>query len=444
MGTPNGAGGLSRKGPFIPALGISLAMATLVGSAAQAKPWVQAWSLSIPYASPSQRAVEDTGRSGLLLLDRGSDFAVAAGSYGKYVPDLALRTAEGGRIISRRRLLSWLSFKAARQGRLYDDPEPTFRFVCPPGTLLMVQVPWLALVDLRTGSIIRSLLPSPDLSDSHSRAPHVLSNPLPMAVAVLADGRAVAVASNVGDRPRLFVYNSDLTRCMAVRSLPRYATGLAWSPHGKRVAVLYDGKFNGKRDFVGEFPKLMPVRLPDVAIFDADAGRQIMTFFTGGPESEIAFSPGGSLIYVISQESNVTSLQQDAVRAFDSHTGKLVRTLAPKGPPVHDEFAISPDGQVIAANASTGLWHPFFTEAPAFGDVSRVELFDAKTGRVIFSRSARTSADLGLNPVFSPDGRLLIVQFAPGRSARQRRAGMLHIVAYPLAPLRSGRRAKRR
>lgn len=406
----------------------------------------QTWSVDVPCPYYGE-LVQGVSVNGTLLLDEGCTYTEHGGTY---VPHLVLRRVEDGSAVSHKVLQGWTNFVDARKDRLYDSfrspsyaygsaSDPAFRFLRGPNAVLLIQVPWLAVVDLRSGSIVRSVLPSPDLTDPKSPALHIpISQPVPMVAAVSPDGEAIAVASNLGKRSRAFIFNSDLTKQTKSWALSRYVEDLVWSPDGKRIAVLYDGKFDAKGRYVGQFPWLMPVRFPDIAVFEAATGRELESFFTGGPEAEIAFSPDGSLIYSISEASNVATLQKDALRAFSPTTGKLVRIISPRNLHVHDEFAVSPDGRFIAANASTPLWHPFFTEPHYFGNVSRVAVLNAKTGKVLFRHSRRVADAVPLNPIFTPDGRMLIVQYGPARSAKGSQRYLVHIVAYSLAALHGG------
>lgn len=400
----------------------------------------EVWSVGVPCQSAGMLLQGASPKSGLLL----DESCTNASNGNKYIPDIVLRRTDDGQVRSRKVIRDWHGFAKKRRGQFFRSfdatrwfnasLDPAFRFLQQPDTILMKYPPWLAVVDIRSGAIVRSLMPSPDLADPNSPALHVpIRQPFPMIVAVSPTRESIAVASNLGKGPSAFIFNSDLTKRVQSWALPRYAEGLVWSPNGRRIAILYDGKFDSKGKFVGAFPQWMPVRLPNVAIFDARSGTKLASFFTGGLEAAIAFSPDGSLIYVISETTNVTKLHKYAVSAFSSSNGKLARILRPSGPPVHDEFAVSPDGRFLAANASTDLPHSFWTEPPAFSNVTRVVVFDAQTGKVLFRHSRRIGAAVPLNPIFTPDGRLLIVQYGPDLSAEGKQRETIHIVAYSMA-----------
>lgn len=437
-------------GALLLALGLLLAAASGNVSAAGRKPGKRVWSNApCQYGAGGAGLVSGISANKDLLVScetNRSPRDCSEVDWTNCLPELILHRGSDGTEISRNLLHEWGAFLDANKSRLYpsfcssgsagdDTLFPAF-WPLGPRTVLAVQVPWLTVVDLQTGSIVRSVLPSPDLTDRQSPGLHVpISNPIPMIVAVSPHATQVAVASNIGKGPRVFIFNSDLTKQVGSWAIPRFVEDLAWSPEGKRLGVLYDGKFDAKGKFVGEFPGLMPVRLPDVDVFKVASKVKLASFFTGGPEAEIKFSPDGSLIYAISEKSNVTTLQRDAIRAFSSASGKLVRVLSPNGPQVHDEFAISPDGRFIAANASTPRWHPFWSEPSAFGNITRVVVLDAETGQVIFQHERRVDLDVPLNPIFILGGRLLLVEYGPRRSMRRKQLYRISIVAYSMAGL---------
>lgn len=400
-----------------------------------------AWSVDIPCEYALALVQGASSKSGLLLDEGCTD--VSRGN--KYIPDLVLRRTDDGQVASRTLVNGWPGFVKAREGQFFPGSDvtrwfnasldPAFQFLRLSGLALMKDSPWLAVVNLRSGSIVRSVLPSSDLTDPKSPPLHVpLGNPVPMIVSVAPERGTVAVASNIGKGPRMFIFNSDLTRQLWSWPLKRYVEDSAWSPDGKRLAALYDGRFDSKRNYVGELPQSKwPTSLPDIETFDPTSGAVLMQCTSGHPESEIKFSRDGSLIYTISQQSVAGPMRGDGVRVFSSTSGKLVRVIAPNRPRLHDEFALSPDGHFIAADASTDLPHPFWTEPVAFSNVTRVVLLDAKSGKVLFQHKRKIGRAAPLNPIFTPDGRLLIVQYGPYLSAKGKQREVVHVVAYSMA-----------
>ena len=130
----------------------------------------------------------------------------------------------------------WPDFIKARRGQFFPGSDitrwfnasldPAFQFLRQSGVALMKDSPWLAVVNLQNGSIVRSVLPSPDLTDPKSPALHVpLGEPIPMVVSVSPETGVVAVASNIGSGPKIFVYKSDLTRLAQRRFLSLRSRG---------------------------------------------------------------------------------------------------------------------------------------------------------------------------------------------------------------------------
>src|SRR5690348_8850272 len=236
---------------------ITTAPATLGAMGQSRRTGGPAWSVDVPCEYALALVQAASAKDGLLL-DEG---CIAASKGNKYIPDLVLRKADDGQVASRTVVHDWPGFINERQGQLFPGSnvtrwfnaglDPAFQFLRQPGFVVMKDSPWLAVVDLRNGSIIRSILPSPDLTDPKSPALHVpLWHPVPMIVSVAPGRRTVAVASNIGKGPRMFIFSSDLTRQLCSWPMKRYVMGIAWSPDGKRVGVLYDGKFDGSGKYV--------------------------------------------------------------------------------------------------------------------------------------------------------------------------------------------------
>jgi hypothetical protein len=226
----------------------------------------------------------------------------------------------------------------------------------------------------------------------------------------------VAAVYNIGKDTHLYLYDSDLKRQMACWQLPRMVKDLCWSSDGKNLAVLFNGRFdeNRKERLVdNQFTDTLPE--PDVWIMDPRSGEPLVKFRTGTAQDQIAFGEDGSLIYVINDYLYYSSsAHQGAVRAFSAVSGAGVQTISagPKG--VHSAFCLSPDGSVIAADASTYLPQGL-RELNTWEKKARVVLLDAKTGDLLFEHHERTNGGISdpLGLAFSTDSRLLFVDF-PG------------------------------
>jgi sugar lactone lactonase YvrE len=229
----------------------------------------------------------------------------------------------------------------------------------------------------------------------------------------------VAAVYNIGKDTHLYVYDSDLKRRIASWQLPRMAKDLCWSRDGKKLAVLFHGRFdeNRKERLVdNHFWDTLPE--PDVWIMDARSGEPLVKFRTGRAEDQIAFSRDGNLIYVTNDYLYDSPPDHPgAIRAFSAVSGAAVQTIGagPKG--VHSGFCLSADGSLIAADASTYLPQGFLRELNTEEKTARVVLLDAKTGHLLFEHHERTKGQIAepLGLAFSPDGRLLFVDFPGSR-----------------------------
>jgi sugar lactone lactonase YvrE len=295
-----------------------------------------------------------------------------------------------------------------------------FRFQGDGSRIIAIQTPWLVLIDAMKQTEIARALPSESYlrKDSPGR-PSPDGDVRVCHLDVDAQNGFVAAAYNVGKDTNLYVYDSDLKRKIASWELPRIVQCLCWSPDGKKLAVLFNGWFNEDRQrYYG--PSWTTPNDPDVWIIDARSGKPLVKFWTGTAQDQIAFSKDGNLVYVTNESGYFSPPEHlGAIRAFSAVSGALVRTISagPKG--VHSAFSLSPDGSLIAADASTYLSQGFLKELNTSEKISRLVLLDTKTGHLLFEHHERTEGDVAdpLGLAFSPDGQLLFVDF-PG-SQRQ-------------------------
>jgi WD40 repeat protein len=375
------------------------------------------WSVPEPWDTSAK--LEDIRRDGALLISEPGD----------YSPSLSLRSVKDGRLIGALSLTAWHEFARSHLGELfYQGMGRAFRFLGHTDRILGVQYPWLVLIDARTGNEIRRALPSQDLladlAELNARRTWYGKPTFFLAVALRTTDDYVATAYNYGVGPRIFVYDSELAQMHAWKR-DRYVRDVSWSPDGKRIAVLYSGKYDQNRTYVGGDPKKMPVRLPDVEIIDAETGAKVVEFFTGGPEAKLAFSPDGSLLYTISEPKDLGyspgDEEREVIRVFSPKSGDLLRTLTVKRSGVRSSFTISRDGRYIAADASTALmpWHfPLTEQLGSPGANERFVVLDAATGKVVFDCHRKTTLADGTGPLLSPDGRILVVGFGPDKRQR--------------------------
>jgi WD40 repeat protein len=290
-----------------------------------------------------------------------------------------------------------------------------------------LQTPWLVLIDVNKQAEVGRALPSESyLRKDIPGRPRMEAGVRICHLSVDPQNGYVAVVFNTGKKTDLYVYDSDLKRQVASRELPRMVKDLCWSPDGTELAVLYHGNYDENRELVGGSLWGMSSE-PDVWLMDPRSGQPLHKFSTGTPEDQIAFSKDGRLIYVINDylhqpRGGVIGVfsrdHRGAIRVFSAVSGELVQTISagPKG--VHSGFSLSPDGSLIAADASTYVplilgWREM--EQPS-GKIARVVLLDAKTGDLLFEHHETTYGDISepLGLAFSPDGRLLFVDFPRG------------------------------
>jgi len=213
-------------------------------------------------------------------------------------------------------------------------------------------------------------------------------------------------------KPEVFLYNARSSSPFLSWRFPRFVQGAAWSPDGKKLAVLYSGLCNANLNFYNENGKGRLPTLADIAVFDARTGHLDFSFFSGQPEAQIAYSLDGKLLYCIaSNDPSRVSLfphhGRDAIRVFSAADGKLVRTIRVPHTGVRSWFALSPDGKLIAADATTNAtWVPHDPPPIAV----RFVLLDVGTGKKLFEHEETWGGGDATATVlmFSPDGQTLI------------------------------------
>ncbi len=304
-------------------------------------------------------------------------------------------------------------------GRFRDHLPRPFKFLPGSTRVIGLQEPYLVLIDLQKKAVVRHVLASDDLLDPRSpylRVTQYVEFKYTMFAINPQDG-SIAAASNLGAEPRVFLFGPDLQGPIRSWSLPRYAQDLCWSPDGKRLAVLYSGLFNQKKELVVDLQYLRrrdflaSVRLPDVSIFDPLTGQELLKFSTNDIDAKIRFNLDGSLIYCVSSTESGEPWKKHSIRAFSASTGSLMQTITAPGSGVRNNFALSPDGRFIVADASREVPHPFFTEGSGWQKIGGFVLFDAKTGDLLFENDKKMAGETWdpMRFAFSPDGRLLFV-----------------------------------
>jgi WD40 repeat protein len=318
------------------------------------------------------------------------------------------------------------------------------RIVCAHG-------PWLALIDIQTKKEIQCVLGTRGFFGVKLSAADVDKMPRSQAVVAVdsKDGR-VAVAYNTLKNPQILVFSRYLRTRVAGWKALKYVQGLFWSPDGKRLGVLYyntyEPSYNQREEWRNRDPEVAFAGVPDVSIFDVSSRKELLSFATGGFEAKATFSPDGKLIYVIAhcrvfrEYARGSDWTKDTLRAFSSTTGKLVRAFKVKGTGVRDNFAVSPDGDFIAADCNKDVHSPLYYNLLTLltmredlsDDVNAgFVILDTSSGRLIFRETQRMvgAVSSSLPLFFSAKGGLLIANF--GRTSN-RVAGQL--LAYSISP----------
>jgi WD40 repeat protein len=175
--------------------------------------------------------------------------------------------------------------------------------------------------------------------------------------------------------------------------------------------VLYDLFLDERGHDVNPWPKDSLIRTqPDVEVFDARSGKSLLRFRTGGWEDGISFSRDGQALWCISANRSDIFWGRDIIRIFSSSDGRLMRTIKAGGWGLRGNFAISPSGRLVVADASRIVPY-FLKEADICQKIGRFVLLDAQTGEVLFRYHRRTTG-FYIYPshfAFTSDERYLLV-----------------------------------
>jgi hypothetical protein len=312
--------------------------------------------------------------------------------------------------------LAWWPGLKSRTPRPFSDYEPgPFRFLGSEGGL--VGIAGCQLVTVARESFRKLDLPA-DICDPNSPFVSHLRYSKWHAISVNRQQTGFAVAFNIGSKPRLVLFHRDSQRPYITKELPRYVNDVAWSPDGHDVAVLYSGYVDNSLRWVASTPGAR-LTLPDLSIFDTQTGKEEMAFFSGGPEAKLEYAPDGRLIYCISQNKFLGyswgDWGKETIKVLSAADGTLIRTIRVSRNGVRNNFTLSPDGKLIAADASTDLFR-FLQEPDFLNKMGRFVLLGAQNGDSLYEYHASMDGKVNL-PIkfaFAPDGRMLFVDFNGG------------------------------
>jgi len=279
---------------------------------------------------------------------------------------------------------------------------------------------FLTLIDAQASHDMPWVLISADLSNPEppqldAGVDHLIGSTM----AVNSVRGLVAAGFNVGLRPRIFLYNAEL-KGPKILELSQFVQDVCWSPDGTRLAVLYSGEIDSKGNFVGNDPHFRPLGTPDIEIFDPTSGERQLRFFSGDREAKVAFSPDGTRLYTVSLRDKATN-QGGSVRIFSASSGTLLKAITSSRYQLHNNFAVSPDGKLIVADASTKPpYLPWLRNVLRYGErglsnkTARFVILDARNGKALFENHEVAPGPPGgmMDPMqfaFTPDGRRLLV-----------------------------------
>lgn len=284
-----------------------------------------------------------------------------------------------------------------------------FRFVADGSLIVGIQNPWLFLIDTENKAEVAHVMPSPALPSAVSTSAIGSRKAI---LTVSPRRRRVAVVLNNRTQPHLFMYRADLRGQATSWQLGGSVQDLSWSPDGKALAVLYSGVRDPQGNYISRWDRKPGLRtLPNVEILDARTGRSLLEFNTGDVGAKVEFSRDGKGLYVIPEGlcAECKDVKRDALLVFSASDGRLERTFRVAGTGVRDSFELSPDGQLLAASASSA-WKllGFTAEASWTKSDGRFVLMDAEDGQILFKHHERTwNRGAPFRFAFSPDGELL-------------------------------------
>jgi dipeptidyl aminopeptidase/acylaminoacyl peptidase len=165
------------------------------------------------------------------------------------------------------------------------------------------------------------------------------------------DGGALAFLSDRGERTELWRLPADGGEAVRVADLKSAVQGFAWSPDGKRIAVLAPEpkpEAEEKREKEKDDARVVDrdERPTCLWLVDAESGKARQLTTPPWSIDEIQWAPQGDRLYVSATDRPAVDQWTERLYAVDAATGKLDPVATPKGP--WDRLRVSPDGRFLA------------------------------------------------------------------------------------------------
>lgn len=202
----------------------------------------------------------------------------------------------------------------------------------------------------------------------------------------MPDGRHLLLECN---KPSLEIFDTtNWRRVVRLPAVPEDALQYVPSPKSKRA--------------------LVRLKTGSVLLWDSATYRKIATLNANADLSQVAFSPDGSRVAVVTakESGHPDDWSKPRIRIWKTDKGNLVHELRPFEHPAHEQvegLAWSPDGQYVLV----------VTQASGFFTSRGVSVFNVKTGR---HRGELTGCPTGVNGLaLSPDGSEVVAGCQDGK-----------------------------